>query len=219
MYDPHLTGSRQILDRTSKKQEGYFMNTNINQTAPAEKSKLNVYQMAVIALMTAVTCILGPMSIPIGAVPISFTNFVIYVTIYLLGTKLGTISYLIYLLLGMAGLPVFSGFSGGLAKLAGPTGGYLVGFIFMAVISGIFIAKSQGKPVLSIIGMVLGTLVAYAFGTVWFVIEAKCTLIYALTVCVLPFLIGDAVKIILASWIGPLIRTALRKAHLLEKLN
>lgn len=188
----------------------------MNSKTITTKHKLSIHQMAVIALMTALMCILGPMSIPIGAVPISLTNFVIYLTIYLLGTKLGTISYCIYLLIGMAGLPVFSGYSGGLGKLAGPTGGYLVGFIFMAILSGIFIQKYHGKTLFSILGMVLGTLVAYFFGTVWFILEAKCTILYALTVCVFPFLIGDAVKILVASKIGPLIRNTLSKAHLLE---
>ena len=74
-----------------------------------EKSKLSIHQLTAAALMTALMCILGPLSIPIGAVPISFTNLVIYLAVYLLGTRLGTISYLVYLLLGAAGLPVFSG--------------------------------------------------------------------------------------------------------------
>ena len=194
------------------------MNPELNTKTTAAKSKLTIYQMSTIALMTALLCILGPMSIPIGAVPISFTNFVIYLAVYLLGTKLGTLSYLIYLLLGIAGLPVFSGYSGGLAKLAGPTGGYLVGFIFMASICGVFIKKCHGKPLFSILGMVIGTLVAYLFGTVWFIAEARCTIWYALTACVFPFLIGDALKILLASNIGPLIRNALQKARLLENL-
>lgn len=194
------------------------MNSEPNTPTTTVKSKLSIYQMSAIALMTALLCILGPMSIPIGAVPISFTNFVIYLAVYLLGTKLGTLSYMAYLLLGMAGLPVFSAYSGGLAKLAGPTGGYLVGFIFMAVICGVFIKKCHGKPLFSILGMAVGTLVAYLFGTAWFIIEARCTLWYALTACVFPFLIGDALKILLASNIGPLLRSALQKAHLLENL-
>lgn len=84
------------------------------------------------ALMTAVTCILAPLSVPIGPVPISFTNLAIYLSLYLLDWKRGTLSYFLYLLIGFAGLPVFSGFTGGVAKLAGPTGGYIVGFIPMA---------------------------------------------------------------------------------------
>ncbi|MCI8786035.1 MAG: biotin transporter BioY [Eubacterium sp.] len=194
------------------------MNVSNNQSKTISNTKLSVYQMAAAALMTAVLCVLGPLSIPIGPVPISLTNFVIYITLYLLGTKLGTLSYCIYLLLGTAGLPIFSGYSGGLAKLAGPTGGYLVGFIAMSVIAGIFIQKNHGKTVMSVLGMILGTLAAYAFGTIWFVFEAGCTIWYALTVCVFPFLIGDAVKILIASKLGMLIRAALQKAHLLDSI-
>ena len=107
-----------------------------NQTTAGSFRRSNTYAMTMIALMTAVTCILAPLSIPIGPVPISLTNFAIYLSLYLLDWKKGTISYFIYLLLGFAGLPVFSGFTGGVAKLAGPTGGYIVGFIPMAIIAG-----------------------------------------------------------------------------------
>ena len=96
--------------------------------------KLTIYQITFMALMAAVTCILGPLSVPIGQVPISLTNLVIYFTVYVLGAWAGTGSYCIYLILGAVGLPIFSGFAGGLGKLLGPTGGYLVGFIFMAYI-------------------------------------------------------------------------------------
>lgn len=192
------------------------MNSSTHPSKSVSQSKLTIRQMAVIAFMSALTCILGPMSIPIGAVPVSFTNFVIYLAVYLLGTKAGSISYCIYLLIGLAGFPVFSGYSGGLSKLAGPTGGYLIGFIFMALISGFFIRKSNGTVWISILGMAVGTLIAYLFGTVWFMIQASCTLWYALTVCVFPFLAGDAIKIIAASKIGPLLRNALNKARLLE---
>ena len=94
-------------------------------------------QITLIGLMTAITCILAPLSIPIGPVPISLTNFAIYLSLYLLDWKKGTISYILYLLLGLVGLPVFSGFTGGIGKLAGPTGGYIIGFIPMAIIAGI----------------------------------------------------------------------------------
>ena len=92
---------------------------------------LTTKQMTLIALMTALTCILGPLSIPLpfSPVPISFTNLVLYFSVFVLGTKFSTISYIVYLLIGLVGLPVFSGFSGGPAKVAGPTGGYLVGFV------------------------------------------------------------------------------------------
>ena len=81
---------------------------------------LTTKQMTLIALMTALTCILGPLSIPLpfSPVPISFTNLVLYFSVFVLGTKFSTISYIVYLLIGLVGLPVFSGFSGGPAKVA-----------------------------------------------------------------------------------------------------
>ena len=103
--------------------------------------------MTVCAIMAALMCILGPMSVPIGPIPISLTNLVIYLTVYLLGTKKACISYLVYMLLGAVGLPVFSGFAGGIGKLAGPTGGYLVGFIFMTVICGVIMERFQRKAI------------------------------------------------------------------------
>lgn len=114
----------------------------------------NTYAMAVTALMTAVTCILAPLSIPIGPVPISLTNFAIYLSLYLLDWKKGTISYILYLLLGLVGLPVFSGFTGGIGKLAGPTGGYIIGFIPMAIIAGIVIDKFSQRWI-QILGMIV----------------------------------------------------------------
>lgn len=173
--------------------------------------------MALIALMAAVTCILGPLSlaIPISPVPISFTNLAVYFTIYVLGTKKGTISYLIYLLLGLVGLPVFSGFSGGAGKLFGPTGGYLIGFIFMALICGIFIEKWPAKLYLHFIGMILGTAVCYLFGTIWLAFQANMDFSAALAAGVIPFIPGDLVKIIIALLAGPVIRKQLKRAELI----
>jgi biotin transport system substrate-specific component len=159
--------------------------------------------------MAAVTCILGPLSLPIGVVPISLTNLVIYFAIYALGGKRGTLSYIVYLFIGLVGLPVFSGFSGGLPKLFGPTGGYLIGFVFMAFISGIFIDKFSNKIYMCFLGMVLGTIVTYIFGTAWLAYEAHMAFNKALAVGVLPFIPGDIVKITIASLIGPQIRKRL----------
>lgn len=178
--------------------------------------KSSIYQLTVCALMAAVMCVLGPMSIPIGAVPISFTNLVIYLAVCLLGMKWGTVSLVVYLLLGTCGLPVFSSYTGGLGKLAGPTGGYLVGFIFLALISGLFLERSHNHIGWTILGMILGTAVAYAFGTAWFIIQMKCGLWYALTICVFPFLVFDLIKIVAATLVGGTIRRQLIRAHLVE---
>lgn len=114
----------------------------MNDTVSATPKKMSVKTIAVIGVLTAVTCILAPLSIPIGDVPISLTNLVIYFGLYILGTRRETVSYIVYLLIGLVGVPVFSGFTAGPAKMFGPTGGYLIGFIPMAVIAGIFIEKS-----------------------------------------------------------------------------
>lgn len=181
--------------------------------------KLTIYQIAACAVMTAVLCVLGPMSIPIGAVPISLATFVLYLMVYILGTTGASVSTLVYLLLGLVGLPVFSGYSGGFAKLAGPTGGYLVGYIFIALIGGIILKRSHANTVISALGLVLGTAVLYVFGTAWFVILMDVTVGYALTVCVLPFILIDLGKIVVATLIGKPVRSALEKAGLLVKFG
>ncbi|MBA4688740.1 MAG: biotin transporter BioY [Candidatus Galacturonibacter soehngenii] len=179
--------------------------------------KGSIYQMALIGIMTAVTCILGPLSIPIpfSPVPISFTNLVIYITAFILGWKKGTLSYLIYLLLGLVGLPIFSNFSGGPGKLLGPTGGYLIGFILMAFISGLFIERFYGKINMYILGLVLASAANYLLGTTWLSYQLDITFYQALTIGVLPYLIADAIKIAIAIIIGPMIRHRLLQANLL----
>lgn len=180
----------------------------MNHTSKPIVSNLNVKTITFIGLMTALICILGPLSIPIpfSPVPISMTNLAIYFTIYVIGMKYGTISCLIYLLLGFVGVPVFSAFTGGPAKLLGPTGGYLFGFIFMALICGFFIDKWPSRLYLHLIGMVLGTAVCYLFGTLWLAYQAGMSFQAALMVGVIPFLPGDLGKIIITMLIGPQIR-------------
>lgn len=178
------------------------------QNTTTEKRKITTQQMALVAIMTALTCILAPFSLPIGPVPISLTNLVIYFSLYLLGWKLGTLSYVIYLLIGLVGVPVFSGFTAGPAKLFGPTGGYLIGFIPMAIIAGIVIDKFSQRWI-QILGMIVGTVICYAFGTAWFCIQAGYTVSAALAVCVIPFIPADLIKMVIAMIIGPEIRKRL----------
>lgn len=177
------------------------------------KAKSKVYPLAMTAVMAAVMCVLGPMSIPIGPVPVSFTNLVIYLALYILGWKRGTLSYLVYMLIGMVGMPVFSGYSGGMGKLFGPTGGYIIGFIPMALIAGIVIDKCRNRGV-QLAAMVVGTAVCYAFGTAWFCVQAGYAVGAALGLCVFPFIPGDLAKIVIAMVAGPMIRSRLERAGL-----
>ena len=181
-----------------------------------KNKKITTYQMAVTALMAAVMCVLGPLSVPIGAVPISLTNLVICFTVWLLGPKFGTLSVAVYLLIGLVGVPVFSGYGAGLAKLAGPTGGYLVGFLLMAFIGGLFVEKSKGNPVISGVGLVLGIAASYVLGTAWFISQMQCELSYALAVCVYPFIAFDLGKVVISCILGSLLRKRLDQAGVLH---
>ncbi len=184
-----------------------------NTVSKISVQKSHTRRMTTISLMTALICIIAPFSIPIpvSPVPISLTNFVIFIIVCVLGTKDATICVILYLLLGAAGLPVFSSFSGGLAKLAGPTGGYLIGFIFLALIQGFLTEKASGNNFAAVAGMILGMAVCYIFGTAWLAWQMEQNFFAALTIGVLPYLPGDAAKIIIAAVAGPKLRTAVRK--------
>ncbi len=183
---------------------------NTNNTQP----KFSTRQLAAIGVMTAVTCVLAPFSLPIGPVPISLTNLAIYFSLYALGTKSGCISYLIYLLIGFIGVPVFSGFTSGPGKLLGPTGGYLIGFIPMALIAGVLIDKFISKWAVCLLGMIGGTIIAYAFGTAWLAYQAGLDWKAALWAGVIPFIPGDLAKMALALIAGPQVRRQLARAGL-----
>lgn len=165
----------------------------------------SVKSLVLTSLVTAITCIIAPFAIPIpfSPVPVSLTNLILYISIFLLGWKSATVSYLVYVLLGAVGLPVFSGFAGGIGKIAGPTGGYLVGFVFLTVISGYILEKFRSRRVIIMAGMVLGTAVTYIFGTMWLCIQMELSFVQGLAIGALPYLPGDCIKIIIAVIVGP----------------
>lgn len=158
--------------------------------------------MVLISLFAALTAICSWISIP-AAVPFTLQTLAVFLAVGLLGGKRGTICILLYILLGAVGLPVFSGFTGGLGVLFGTTGGYIMGFLFSALLMWTLEPLTKGKSWGLILSMVLGLLVCYTFGTLWFrMIYLKTTgpvgLITVLSWCVFPFLIPDAVKIAIA---------------------
>lgn len=192
------------------------MNTEKQTLGTIVKGGFHTRQMAVIGVMAAVTCILGPLSLPLpfSPVPISFTNLAIYLSAYVLGWKRGTLSYIIYLFIGLIGIPVFSSFTGGPGKLFGPTGGYLIGFVFTALICGIFIDKWFSSPLLCFLGLLLGTVVCYLFGSIWLSYQGGITFGQSLMAGVIPFIPGDFIKILITLLIGSQIRKRLQKAGL-----
>lgn len=181
------------------------------------KQVIHTHQMALVGLMTALLCITAPFSlqIPFSPVPLSLATFSIYFCIMVLGMKLGGLSVCLYVLLGLAGLPVFSNFTGGAGRLLGPTGGYILGYIFMAFICGVFVDKWFKKPFLLFAGMSLGTAVCYLLGTYWLSFQTSLSLSQAFLSAVAPFLIGDFLKILGAIALGYQVRKRLFRASLL----
>lgn len=177
--------------------------------------KSAIFNMTSCALMAALMCVLCPVSVPIGPIPISLSILVILLTVYVLGTWRALVSYTVYLLLGAVGMPVFSGFQGGLAKLAGPTGGYLAGFWLMILVAGIIMEKGKRNLLVTILGMLVGVAIDYAVGTTWFVFQTESTVVHALDVCVYPFIPFDVAKIVIAVLLGSVVYQGLQKAKLL----
>lgn len=185
-----------------------------------------IRHLTLCGVMAAVLCVIAPISVPIGPISITGATFAIYLTVYLLGGLWGTVGVLVYLLVGFAGLPVFSNYMGGAARLLGPTGGYLVGYLPMALLAGLIVQwafrrfggqAEQGWLMVGVqfLGLVLGTGVLYAFGTAWYCFQAGVDLQKALAACVFPFIPFDLIKMAAALLVGVPVRRRLERARLL----
>ena len=163
-----------------------------------ERRKFKTIDLVYIGLFAALIAVCAWIAIPL-TVSVTLQTFAVCLTAGLLGWKRATLTTIVYILLGMIGLPVFTGFNSGIAAVTGPTGGYIVGFIFTALIVGLAVEKVGRKIWQNVVFMVIGILVCYLFGTVWFVIAYKVSFVSALSTCVIPFLLPDAVKIVLAA--------------------
>ncbi|MBQ6427258.1 MAG: biotin transporter BioY [Oscillospiraceae bacterium] len=166
-------------------------------------ARISIREIAYTALGVALLIICSWLSVPL-TVPFTMQTFAVCLVAALFGLKIGMLAVAVYLLLGIAGVPVFAGFEGGLGYLLGATGGYLVGFLLTALVVGIAADKrGRGKKVL-ISAMVIGVLLCYALGTAWFVLVYTRTsgpvgVATALVWCVLPYVIPDIVKIVMAA--------------------
>ena len=165
-------------------------------------TKTKIYDVAFIAMFAAVMAVCSWISVP-ATVPFTLQTFGVFLAVGTLGGKRGSLAVLTYLLLGAVGAPVFAGFSGGIGCILGSTGGYIVGFLFSALVMWAmehFFGKSRWVLAIS---MVIGLLVCYAFGTAWFITvytnnTGAIGLWTALGWCVFPYIIPDAIKIALA---------------------
>lgn len=162
------------------------------------------------AIIAAASWIYIPL--PFTPIPINLATLAVTLTGALLGWRYGSVSVLIYLLLGAIGIPVFAGFTGGLGHIAGPTGGYIVGYVTSAFICGLVIellGKDEIRWWVTALAAFLGTLSCYILGTVWFMILTHNTLAASMTLCVIPFLPGEVFKLIAAVIMVPLLSSAL----------
>lgn len=154
------------------------------------------------AMLVAILCVCGWLTVPVGDSVLTMQTFGVFLTLYQLGGRRGTGTIIVYLLLGAVGLPVFSGFRGGLGMLLGATGGYLLGFLATGLIYWVVEVISGGRG--AVIGMFLGLLGCYAFGSVWYLLmyAEKSALIAVIVKCVAPFLVPDLIKLFLAVSLG-----------------
>ena len=178
-----------------------------------------IYNMVLCALCAALTCVLAPLSVPSynPDVPISLSTFAVMLSGALLTPRYAFLSQVLYVLLGLAGLPVFAGFVGGAAIFARPSAGYVFGYILMAwVESLLFCAFGKQRKTLKgqmgvlVLAMIAGVLVCYVVGTIWFMAAMGMPLWSALVLCVIPFLPGVGIKIAVTALAAPQLLRAFR---------
>jgi biotin transport system substrate-specific component len=169
-------------------------------------------KMVYAALMAALTAAGAYIALPIGPVPVVLQNLFVLLAGLLLGGVWGVISVGVYLLAGAVGLPVFAGGTGGIAKFVGPTGGYLMGFAAAAYLVGILSEAGGGRVLIDVLAMVAGTLVIYLFGVTWLKVVTGMSFAKSISLGMLPFLIGDALKIAAALPIAKALRPMMKGA-------
>ena len=167
-------------------------------------------QLVLAALFAALTAVCSQIQIPLPMIPINLALFAVHLCGALLGAKWGALSMAAYALLGAVGVPVFAGFGSGPAVLFGKTGGYILGYILCAAIVGLLSRRLGFTFPKLCLSMAAGVIVCYVFGTAWFMAISGLNLATSLGYCVLPFLPGDAVKILLAAFLALRLRKPLQ---------
>ena len=169
--------------------------------------------MLVCAFFATVICVTAPFAIPIGVVPITLILFSLALTAFITGSKRAAVATAIYMLIGIIGVPVFSGFKSGLTAIMSPVGGFAFSYIFIALILG---QSVKCKRKLSVVLLCAAALaVCYICGTAWYMFMTKADVMTALWLCVIPFIPFDILKLLLAYIVGKVVRKRLVKAKLL----
>lgn len=168
--------------------------------------KSKIFDITLIAFMAAVICVCSWITIPFGTIPFTLQTFGVFLALRFLGGKRGTAAIIIYLLLGAVGLPVFSNFGAGLGKIFGPTGGYMLGFIFSGITVILLEKFDRQRKYLRIITDIIALTGCYALGTAWFYFfigkNNGMSIFAVLSACVIPFTVPDIIKIAIAEIIS-----------------
>lgn len=158
-----------------------------------KQRRFSVRRMVLCSLFAALTAVCAWLSIPVADIAFTMQTFAVFLSLGILGGKWGTVSILLYLLMGAVGLPVFSGFQGGFGTLLGVTGGYIWGFLFSGLVYWAL------ERISTCLAMIAGLLVCYACGSLWFLVYAgDASLGLVLLKCVVPFILPDGVKLAMA---------------------
>lgn len=183
-------------------------------TSRRSGGKSSLSSMTMTAVMAAALCAVSPWTLMVGPIPFSLCSLMICLAVYVLGWRRGTAAVAVYVLMGAVGVPVFSGFGAGLGQVVGPTGGYILGYLPLALLAGVFVERFPNRRWMQLVGLVLGTAVLYALGTAWYCFQSGASPAAALALCVLPFLPVDAAKLAAALSAGPVLRRQLHRAGL-----
>lgn len=175
-------------------------------------SKISTKDLVLTGMFTAILCVMAQIIIPIQPIPFTLSLFAIFLIGALLPPQYAFLSVFVYILLGAFGVPVFAGLKGGFAILFGKTGGYIMAYPFMSLITALFYKYFKKYKIAAlVIGMLVSLIVCYLFGTLWFSIISGMDFITALTFCVVPYILFDIIKIILATGASTILhKTALR---------
>ena len=183
---------------------------NRNTSAAVKKRKFTTADMVYIAVFAGIMAVCSWIVIP-AAVPFTMQTFGVFLSFAILGGRRGTMAVLVYILMGLVGLPVFAGFSGGFGALAGSSGGYIVGFLGSALVMWGLERMAGQRMATQFLVKLLGLCVCYGFGTAWFMVVYMATtgtvgLATVLGWCVIPFIVPDVMKILLALTLGKRLR-------------
>ena len=187
-------------------------------------SVFGTYNLVLEGICAALIAVCSWISIPLGQIPFTLQTLAVFIVLMSIGGKRGLASIICYILLGAVGVPVFAGFRGGFAVLIGPTGGFLVAFIIVALIYWVladlvfarFMTTYLKRLIFNILTAVICEVFMYAVGVIWFMAvynpeSGKVGIITALSLCCFPYIIPDVVKLVAAALVSPKIYTAVKR--------